>query len=327
MPHELSFDEKGAKMFYVKEDGAPWHGLGTAVDKALTAKEALETARLNWEVELWSLEAVHEDDHVAITDKRAVVRADSHAPLGVVGVGYRPIQNWQLFDFMDTLIGSRQAIYRTAGELRGGKIIWLMAQRPEPIEPVKDDPHVPYILATSSHDGTKSCIVANTLIRVVCMNTVNLALEQAVQSVRIVHTGDIYTKINQARKVLQLSDVYNQRYNELASVLSSRDLTTQGAKAVLDELFPEADSKRGQTIRQNAQSSILQLFDGGGRGLDKPGVRGTAYGLWNAIIEWCDHERRTRKSRYASKEENRVHSIWFGSAKQFKQRALEVLAV
>lgn len=159
-------------MFYVREK--PWHGLGTEVSEAPASLDALVYAGLDWRVEQ---EKVCTEDGVPIPGYKVNVRSTDHAPLGIVSDRYKVVQNEDDFQFTDDLLGEG-VTYETAGALQGGRKVWLLARMPQRYV-IAGDEITPYMVFMNSHDGSSGVKVAMTPIRVVCQNTLNLALDSA----------------------------------------------------------------------------------------------------------------------------------------------------
>ena len=172
MAHEVE------TMFSARE--LPWHGLGTVTEDVLTAKEAIETAGLDWEVELRSLfVSLPGGNRKKIEDRKAVMRTTDDAVLGIVSPLYVPFQNRDAFAFTDNLVDSGDAKYETAGSLRDGRVVFLTMKVPFGMQVDGNDAHDLYIVLRTSHDGSTAVSVAVTPIRVVCMNTMTMALRSA----------------------------------------------------------------------------------------------------------------------------------------------------
>ena len=179
-------------MFYVREK--PWHGLGTNVEEAPTSKEALIAAGLNWNVRS---EDIHLRNGEIVEGYKANVRDTDRAVLGVVTDRYRVVQNREAFAFTDALLGEGVR-YETAGSLLGGRKVWMLARMPHEYV-IGGERISPYLLFSNAHDGSGPVRVAITPIRVVCNNTLNLALRTARRSWSLMHKGKIQARLEEAR--------------------------------------------------------------------------------------------------------------------------------
>lgn len=289
-------------MFYVsnEENGrfVPWHGLGTPVSEALTSKEALERAGLDWEV----LQKPIFTEGKEIPHFMANVRSSDNSVLGVVSDRYKIVQNTEAFDFTDSLIND-DVRYETAGSLRNGRTIWLLAKMPQ--TEILGDKIDPYICFTNSHDGTGAIKVCVTPIRVVCNNSLNLALSKASRSWATKHMGSISSKLEEAKRALHLANNYMEKLDEEADRLANSKISDEEIHKVLDELFPisENASDRQKNNIQKAKEEIMVCYFAP----DIMKFMGTKYGFINAVSDWCGHATPTRMtSDYQSNNWGRI---------------------
>ena len=180
---------------------APWHKLGVKLDNPATAAEAIEAAQMEWSVITKPVYARNQAGGFEEVDgKRAIVRADTQEVFTIMGNGYEPVQNKDAFSFFDAVIGQGEAIYHTAGSLYGGKRIWVMAKLPDDIKITPDDVIQPYILLSNSHDGSTALRMQITPIRVVCANTLSVALGSN-GGFYAKHTRNVMQRAKDAREV------------------------------------------------------------------------------------------------------------------------------
>lgn len=327
MTHGLEADDT---MAYAEENGPPWHGLGVPVQGAQSGKDMLEKAGLDWLVDLRPTYVYAGGDHVKLPDHFAVVRKDTAKVLSVVKYRYCPLQNHEVFDFADGLIANGNLLYETAGSLLGSRRIWALARIPErEISIGNNDVIYPYLLFSSSHDGSSLFRVLPTFIRVVCKNTHDAAVfttnEEIKQlTIEIRHTGDVNSKISQAREVLKLSHVLTDRMQRISEEL----LAVDGLPLLdgfLNTLFPIREDA-GKRTKQNRETSV-----GSFRGiLDQEVARRgemTAMDLFNATTGFVDHVKTigSRDSRIRTREDSRMESAMFLSGSHTKSQALQVL--
>lgn len=317
-------------MMYTQD--VPWHGLGTYVgEHPILSEEAIVAAGLDWHVEkspAFAAVTVGEDEReVEAEDWFFNVRTSDNRVLGAVQGRYEVLQNVEAFEFMDHLAGSQRLVrYHTAGSLQGGKHVWMLAELVGlTIEPVPGDETQPYLLLVNGHDGRMPLKVVFTSVRVVCQNTLNLALRTSQTGITIRHTGKFDGKLKEARKVLGLARTEIEEFRDVARELALKQLGDKAWKAVLDELYPLPDGQ-DNTRRVNTRARLTSLFESG-PGSDIPGVRGTAWGALQAVTDYTTHHRTTRGAGDDTKleREKRLESAWFGSGNAVNQKALEFL--
>ena len=257
-------------MFSAKE--TPWHKIGNVTEGALTSSEAIEKAGLDWTVSIRGLATFQEDNNtdvsslIDVPDHYATVRDTDNTVLGVVGNRYTPIQNIECFDFLDTVLDDSEAKYETAGSLYGGKIVWMLINLGKDVV-VGEDRTVPYLLLTNSHDGSTAIKGMTTPIRVVCANTLSLALKDNVTSFGFRHTNNVHNKITQARKLLEINYKYIDNFQEEVEKLIEQHVERDDYFKILDETFPmvypnEENTNALQVQRAEfARSQITQLFE------------------------------------------------------------------
>lgn len=276
---------------YVKdsERDVPWHGLGTPVATAMTSGEALELAGLDWKVEP---RPIYNSKGVEIPNYKANTRTSDDSVLGIVSDRYTIVQNIDAFEFTDTLIGG-DVRYDTAGSLKNGKKIWLLAKIPE--INILEDKIDPYICFTNTHDGSGAVRVAVTPVRVVCENTLNFALQSASRSWSTKHMGDVKSKLEEARKTLELTERYLYNLNEAALNLYSKHISPYALEKLYNELFP-LDSD--DTLRkQNTSIAMREEFDRCYNVSDIGNFRGTGWGFLMAATDFADHSRPARLTK------------------------------
>ncbi len=323
MSHDLAtINGQTAMMSYGK---APWHGLGQALDRPATAAEAIEAAHLDWEVKKAPLHIQQGNRFPAVPDHFAVVRKDQSAGtpaptvLGIVGEGYTPLQNREAFAWFDPIVGKGAAIYHTAGALGQGERVWILAKLPDTIHVIGEDIAHKYLLLSNSHDGRSSVQVKFTPIRVVCQNTLTMALNQG-RGIRIQHTRTLPQRLEAARDAL---GIIRRRFEEIAKDFRqlARVLVIQPRlDDYLGRVFPApTDLDNGQVVArvQRARTESGRLFEEG-RGNKEPGVRGTLWAAYNGVTEYVDHAMTYRD------DDRRLDAIWFGNGYLTKARAYRI---
>ena len=320
MAHEIDISTGQAAVFTAGDP--PWHGLGVNITDTQTSAQAITLAHLAWGVELWPVWA---RDPAAGADTgclayRATVRSDTRAVLGVVGDGYAPFQNQQAFDFMDTLVGQKLAMFESAGALRDGRVVWMLARIPKTLWVTGEDEIRPYLLLTNSHDGSMAVRMLPTSVRVVCMNTLNLALRQGQGTGwAIRHCASLSQRVAEAQHALGLVTQRLDRFQVEVKLLAERHLTGRQLRNYFDMLLPAAQTDRQREHREQVLQQFQANFANPTNTL--PGVRGSAWAAYNAVSEWADHQRNVRGSDPLLRRQRRLDSIWFGSANLLKQEA------
>jgi phage/plasmid-like protein (TIGR03299 family) len=318
MAHELEIRNGRASMMYVGE--TPWHGLGTRLDRAATSAEAIQAAGLDWEVVKLPLTA-REGSTIHLVDRYAVVRSDlwgtkEVAVLGVVGPDYTPLQNRDAFAFFDDIVGEDAAIYHTAGALRNGERVWILAKLPSSIRVVGDDVVHKYLLLSNSHDGSSSVEVKFTPIRVVCQNTLSFALRWG-STVRVPHTRNVKERLAEAAKLLGIVEFTYAQAGTVFSSMARVPLDTATLERYLRRVFPTPrdESDTARVARAARDRDWARYFFEQGVGNQELRVRGTLWAAYNGVTEYVDHQ-----GRYQSPD-NRLASVWFGEGQRIKSRA------
>ena len=275
-------------MFYVRE--APWHGLGTRVDEALCSEDALNEGGLNWKV---IQKAIFSEDNIKISGYQANIRDVDNKVLGVVTDRYKIVQNKEAFAFTDSLIGEGVS-YETAGSLQEGKKVWLLAKLPQNYV-IADDEISPFVVFSNSHDGSGSVKVAMTPIRVVCQNTLNLALNTAKRSWSMVHTGDVRMKLDEARNTLVLAGKYMDQLSNTVDEISKIRLTVQKVIEYINDLIlmPDNATKlQERNVRLLRTDLKIRFFEAP----DLVGIPKNGWRFINAVSDFATHTKPLRKT-------------------------------
>lgn len=273
-------------MFYVRE--TPWHGLGVRVEEAVASEEALKVAGLDWKVENFP---IYDQFGKAIPNYVANTRNSDSKVLGIVTDKYKIVQNNEAFAFTDNLLGEGVR-YETAGSLNEGRKIWLLAQMPE--QKLLDDKVSPYLVFTNSHDGTGAIKVAVTPIRVVCQNTLNLALAGAKRSWACKHMGNIDDKLEEAKRTLGFATEYMKKLGLTAEEMARKVIQDAEITDFIEQLFPiDEDSTQRKIenimeLRNQLKIAYLQP--------DIKKFRNTQWGIINAVSDMVTHAKPLRNT-------------------------------
>ena len=267
----------------------PWHGLGTAVENAMTSAEALELGGLDWNV---TPRPVFTDNHIQIPGYVANTRDTDDQILGIVTNKYKIVQNKEAFEFTDHLIGD-DVRYETVGSLRGGKSVFLLAQMPK--EKILGDDIQPYLCFTNTHDGTGAIRVCCTNIRVVCQNTLNLALKTAKRSWACKHMGNLQDKLKEAQHALDLATQYNNELKKYAERAANITINEEKTYEIIKKLFPVPDDATDRMKKNNQES--IQKFNDCLVAVDLSPFYRTLWGLVNAASDFVYHSTPVRQTK------------------------------
>lgn len=281
-------------MFYTREK--PWHGLGIRVAEAPSSEEALRLAGLDWQVKQ---APVYTDTGEAIPGYKANIRDRDRRVLGVVTDRYKIIQNKEAFAFTDALLG-KGVRYETAGSLQGGRRVWLLARLPKEYI-ISGEQVSPYLVFSNTHDGSGAVKVALTPVRVVCCNTLNLALDTAKRSWSMIHTGNIRDKLQEAEDTLFMAEAYMMQLGKEFGNLQRQKITDRQVAEYIEMLLP---LEKDATAIQNKNITKLRE-DMAHRYYDAPDLQGTgknAYRFLNAVSDFATHAKPLRRT--ANHKEN-----------------------
>lgn len=274
-------------MFYTREK--PWHGLGTQVMEAPTSAAALSLAGLDWRVVQKPLLTY---DEIPVLGFKANVRDSDNQVLGVVTDRYKVVQNEDAFAFTDSLLGEG-VTYETAGSLQNGRRTWILAKLPQRYI-ISGDEITPYLVFMNSHDGSGAIKAAMTPIRVVCMNTLNLALSTAKRTWSADHVGDIQGKLEDARDTLLYAGRYMEELGKAIDGLNKIRLSDRKVYEYIDALFPLVDN-----ATQTQKKNLLRLKeDVKVRYFEAPDLKGVGkngYRFVNAVSDFATHSEPLRK--------------------------------
>jgi len=292
-------ERNGTAEFFSGMGKKAWHGLGKIIDGLATASECLIHANLDWTVSkqpLFIKNPLHDVTNpespkgYTVPDQFAIIRDDIQGRddiLGVVGKKYRPYQNHEALSMLDPITQNGQAIYECAGSMAGGRKVFLLAKIPENIIVNGNDPVTPYILISTSHDGSGSLIAKLVMQRVVCWNTLQAALREDGREVRIKHTANMDEKAKQATEILGLMIKQAEASKEAFDHMAGIKFDTTMMNYFLTVCFPA--SGENKTKAKNMRDAVELLFARTGMGADLAGH--TAWGAYNAVTEYVSHHK------------------------------------
>lgn len=300
----------------------PWHGLGARVDDKISVKDMLKAAKLDWRVEkqpIYQIPNGREMDARAIDGFYALTRDRDNAVMDIVGSKYVPVQNDEAFSFFNEFVQAGGAKMETAGSLRGGKYVWGLANLNSSFKMKGNDEVKGYLLVGCPHEQGKSLLIKFTSVRVVCNNTLTLALSTKGNEWRMSHRttfGEV--KINQAKEALGIARDQLGEFERNARAIQKIKLSTADAIRILANVFaPDAEvapmvadfDKNGTPRLQSIMAAYTKA----------PGAQeGNGWGLLNAVTYYADH----MASRTADK---RLSNAWLGRTAGQKEKVLDRL--
>ncbi len=314
------------------EADIPWHSLGTALSEDADGETMRKDAGLDWEVVKQPLytEAVGKPGtYIAVKDRVAVVRSVDNHVIGTVGATYQPIQNEEVFDFADALLSTGETVrFETAGALYDGRVVWALASVPERGIKIDGDPQgeiMPYLVLSTGHDGLRALQVTFSPTRVVCANTLNMALRGSKNVFKIRHTVNAMNKVAEARSALRVNVEYLDTLAAVSKQLIKSRMTINDVLAATEKLIPsmakgDDDSK---AVKAQAQRDLIVGLYRNSPNLD--GVPESAYRFVQAVAEYADHERTYRKTKKGNPEDARALAILDGTATDIKETALKLV--
>ena len=318
-----------------------WVKAGTAVN-ASSAAYAAEQAGLDWTVKLTDIQSYVTNqvndyeavtDYYPITNRKAVLRlGDENKVIGVVGHKYKVVQNMEVFSALDTLVDSGDARYAAAGEYNGGASVWMVLEIPKGIE-VANDPHAAFLLVRTSHDGSASVAIKPIIERLFCSNQINGLISNKrynSYTYRMKHTSNSKLSVDDIRNIIKLTYNAVDEYQITADALLGIQKSHKQARDFFEKVWTlpaevanspyhllNQGQKRQHTIATSARERAYDIYT---ESPTQENIRGTAFGLWQAVIEYADHFAGTNDNRRA------VNALSGGSDK-VKTKALALLTV
>lgn len=347
MAHELTIRANGkTEMAFV--GSTPWHGLGQNVLKDASIDVWAEQAGMDWQalegtpaVQAGVLGIRDKYKEIMFNDYKALFRSDTHEPLSIVGKDYQIVQPRDMLEFFRDLTETGGWHIHTAGTMKGGRKLWAMATCEDPfrfVKGFKGDRMALNLLLATSLDGSMQTTGLLTSVRVVCANTLRMALAggghaQVKLSHRSTFDADAIKQVLGIDAAHKTFDAFMEQARSLAEtpidLSEARDVLLQIFKpsaaivkpnlSWLTSTIAELDTAPAADVQDTrATGRILELFDGDGMGATLKTAAGTRWGLLNAVTQYVDHEMgRT--------PDTRLDAAWFGRGRDFKQQALDLL--
>ncbi|MDH2018897.1 DUF932 domain-containing protein [Acinetobacter ursingii] len=340
MAHQLEH------MAYVGE--TPWHGLGNQLPQNQPIEVWAQQAGMDWRIESSHVSYMAQNDKgqniiLPFEDQRVLYRSDTHAPLSVVSPRFQEVQPLEILEFYRDLTEQSGFELETAGVLKGGKKFWALAKTGQSSALKGKDVSNGYILLATACDGTLATTAQFTSIRVVCNNTLAIALRAKDTASNTAGSGVVkvpHSTRFDAEKVKQQLGISVRGWDEhmyqmkqlsqrkvsqtqaaayFEAVFNNTNLTVMEQEDSIIQFYRDVAAKPETKTEPNgrALTKVMQMFNGQGRGAELSSAKDTAYGLLCAVTEYCDHERR------AMSQDHRLDSTWFGMGAAIKQRGLE----
>lgn len=336
MAHNINFNEQTGKhsFFSVKEKA--WHGLGQVVEQYPTSAEALKFAGLDYTVEKRKLFTYDNENHngnpdtdiiipeIEVPNFYATMRTDNETVLGVVGKDYEVVQNVDAFSFFDSIVGGDGIQYETAGALGKGERIFITAKLPDYIRVGNDDMIEQYLFLTTSHDGFGSITAAFTPVRIVCQNTLNAALRNHSNSIKIRHTINAKDRLEQAHKVMGISNQLSEQLEQVFNNWSKVRITDHEVRKLI-QLAMVPNKEVLQNLQAGKHDDLSTCFKNmcdaafeyamSNPSQQQETTKGTLFGAYNAVTGYYQNVRNYKD------DEAKLKSILFGGTAQIRTQS------
>jgi len=306
-------------MAYVGEE--PWHGLGNQLAPDQPLEIWAQQSGMDWQIEESEVRFIAGNTGLgsihAFPEQKVLYRSDTKAPLSVVSNRYQVVQPNAILEFYRDLteVGGYQL--ETAGVLKGGKKLWALARTGQSATLKGRDEVNGYLLLATACDGTLATTAQFTSVRVVCNNTLAIALGDNTGAVKVPHRSRFDAQAVKQQLGIAISswDMFMVRTKAMANCKVKPETAEAYFKRVLTYPTSAASGGTPTAVNDRAIKSALDLFAGRGRGADLASASGTAWGLLNAVTEYVDHQRKARSDDY------RRDAAWFGAGATIKQKA------
>ena len=324
MAHELSIRKDGtAEMAFAGEK--TWHGLGNELEAGASIETWAQAAHMDWEIFRTAVKFdVVSDDMSALTntliypDKHVLYRSDTNAPLSVVSSSYNIVQPIEVLEFYRDLVDTAGLELETAGVLFGGRRFWALANTKKMAVLPGDDKVKGYLLLTTSCDGTLATTAQFTSVRVVCNNTLSVAVKDNNTRIKVPHNR--VWKPAEVKEQLGFIDAGWNRFSEQIGLLAAKNVERDKAVQYLIELFGDPTigvEDQNPAVMQKC-ANVWDLFQGAGMGSKLPSAEDTMWGLLMSVTETIDHHTGHRTADSA------VNNAWYGAGAALKTKAFEL---
>jgi phage/plasmid-like protein (TIGR03299 family) len=300
----------------------PWHELGNKLPPRQPIDVWAKQAGMDWtirETPVRYLAGEGGSSNPALTfdDHKVLYRSDTQAALSVVSGRYQVVQPRDVLEFYRDLTEVFGYELETAGVLKQGRKLWALARTGQAVSLKGNDTVNQYLLLATSCDGSLATVAMPTSVRVVCNNTLAIALRGTTSAVKVPHSTTFDPVAVKAQLGIATSQWAAFLYR--MQLLADRKVKHREAASYFVDVLGQPGEQVDALSPTNGRAikRVLELFDGQGKGAELSSARGTAWGLLNAVTEFVDHERRARSQKF------RLDSAWFGQGAVTKQRALD----
>ncbi|QFS37626.1 DUF932 domain-containing protein [Burkholderia cepacia] len=306
-------------MAYVGQD--PWHGLGNKLAPQQPIEVWADRAGMNWSIESSEVRYVSGSSGIgsihAFPDQKVLYRSDTNAPLSVVSARYQVVQPREILEFYRDLTEVGGFELETAGVLKEGRKFWALAKTGQ-TGMLKGKDHVKgYLLLATACDGTLATTAQFTSVRVVCNNTLAIALGDGTGVVKVPHRSQFDATAVKRQLGIAVSswDAFMVRTKAMAERKVTDSTADAFFRRVLTYTVTNPSERDGMAVNERAVRAVGELYAGRGKGAQLLSASGTAWGLLNSITEYVDHHRRARS------DDHRRDAAWFGQGALIKQKA------
>ena len=308
-------------MAYVGE--TPWHQLGNALPEKQPIEVWAEQAGMNWRILetpvcFMAEKAGPLGSIKTFNEQKVLFRSDTHKPLSVVSDRYQVVQPQEVLEFYRDLVEMSGYELETAGVLKEGRKFWALARTGKETVLKGNDRVKGYLLLATSCDGTLATTATPTTIRVVCNNTLSIAINGASTAIKVPHRTSFDAQAVKKQLGIAVSQWDSFMYR--MKTLPERKVKSHEAMNYFLRVLCNSDGGNDNSkglINERALNKVQAMYEGHGRGAELDAAKNTAWGLLCSVTEYVDHERRARNDAY------RLDSAWFGQGATLKQRALE----
>lgn len=308
-------------MAYVGE--TPWHGLGTPLSATQPIEVWEKSAGMAWRIEETEVRFVSGNAGTnlgsihAFPEQKVLYRSDTKSPLSVVSSRYQVVQPREILEFYRDLTEVGGFELETAGVLKEGRKLWALARTGQSATLMGKDEVQGYLLLATACDGTLATTAQFTSIRVVCNNTLQIALGDSAGAVKVPHRSQFDAAAVKRQLGIAISswDGFMARMKALSERKVSDAVAEKFLRRVLTHSSTSTPDRDATTVNERAIKAVGQLYAGRGKGADFASASGTAWGLLNAVTEYTDHHRRARS------DDHRRDAAWFGAGATLKERA------